>query len=676
MRTPTHFSKDRLFEALRGSFLKLSPFEAWRNPVMFSVWLGTVCLIGYGCIQASNGDLQAFDCAIIVILLLTLIFANFAEAFAESRSQAQAGALRKHQQEVSAKRLVEPNRQSAVTIIQSSLLRKGDYVLVEAGDIIPADGEVIEGVASIDESAVTGESAPVIREAGGDFNSVTGCTKVLSDSLIFQVTVNPGESFLDQMIQMVEHSSRQKTPNEQALNALLLGILALMIGVTFCLNPCLQFAGGVGLSFSMLMAFFVCVAPTTIGGLLSAVGIAGMSELLSCNIIATSRRAIEAAGDLDVLLLDKTGTITLGNRQATRFLPLERVGVRSLAEAAQLASLADETPEGRSIRVLAKEKFNLRGVELQGAACEAIPFSAQTRMSGVNIGSRKLRKGAYDAMVTFVESLGSKVPSELKGIVDDVARQGSTPLVVVEDNRILGVVELKDIVKGGIQERFDALRKMGIKTIMITGDNRLTAAAIAAEAHVDDFLSQATPADKLRLIRDYQSQGKLVAMTGDGTNDAPALAQADVAVVMNSGTQAAKEAGNMIDLDSNPTKLIEIVYIGKQILMTRGRLTTFSIASDMAKYFALLPALFGNMNPALKVFDFLHLSSPNNAILAVTLFNAFTIVGLLPFAIQKVKFKSLSTAQILWKNLLIYGIGGVLAPFLGIKAIDYILQII
>ena len=676
MRTFTHFSKDRLLEAFKRSLGKLSPLEAWGNPVMFSVWVGTFLLIGYGLWQLSQGVFDRFDWAITSILLLTLIFANFAEAFAESRSQAQASALRKHQQEVSAKRLEEPNRQSPVTVVASSVLRKGDYVLVEAGDIIPADGEVIEGVASIDESAVTGESAPVIREAGGDFNSVTGCTRVLSDSLIFQVTVNPGESFLDQMIQMVEHSSRQKTPNEQALNAFLLWMLGLMIVVTLCLNPCLRFIGDPGLSFPMLMAFFVCVAPTTIGGLLSAVGIAGMSELLNCNIIATSRRAIEAAGDLDVLLLDKTGTITLGNRQASQFLPLKTVGVRSLAEAAQLASLADETPEGRSIRVLAKEQFNLRGVELQGAACEAIPFSAQTRMSGVNIGARKLRKGAYDAIVTFVESIGGKVPAELKGIVDDVARQGSTPLVVVEHHRILGVVELKDIVKGGIQERFDALRKMGIKTIMITGDNRLTAAAIAAEAHVDDFLSQATPADKLKLIREYQAQGKLVAMTGDGTNDAPALAQADVAVVMNSGTQAAKEAGNRIDLDSNPTKLIEIVYTGKQILMMRGRLTVFSIASDMAKYFALLPALFAGMHPGLSRFDFLHLSSPQNAILSVTLLNAFTIVALLPFAIQKVKYQSLSTAQILWKNLLIYGLGGLILPFVGIKLIDCILRVL
>lgn len=676
MRTKLNFSPDRFLEALRGSFLKLNPLEAWRNPVMFSIWLGTAVLLGRTLWAASDGAAVFLDWAIITILFLTLLFANFAEAFAESRSQAQAGALRKHQQEVSAKRLEKPDRNSAITIVPSSALRKGDYVWVEAGDIIPADGEVIEGVASIDESAVTGESAPVIRESGGDFNSVTGCTKVLSDGLIFQVTVNPGESFLDQMIGMVEHASRQKTPNEQALNALLIGILGLMGVVTLCLNPCIQFAGGAGLSFSMLMAFFVCVAPTTIGGLLSAIGIAGMSELLNCNIIASSRRAIEAAGDLDVLLLDKTGTITLGNRQATRFLPLERVGVRSLAEAAQLASLADETPEGRSIRVLAKEQFNLRGVELQGAACEAIAFSAQTRMSGVNIGGRQLRKGAYDAIVAFVESKGVKAPVELKSLVDDVARQGSTPLVVVEDQQILGVVELKDIVKGGIQERFDALRKMGIRTIMITGDNRLTAAAIAAEAHVDDFLAQATPADKLKLIREYQSQGKLVAMTGDGTNDAPALAQADVAVVMNSGTQAAKEAGNMIDLDSNPTKLIEIVYIGKQILMTRGRLTTFSIASDMAKYFALLPALFGDIHPGLKIFNFMHLSSPQNAILAATLFNAFTIVALLPLALQKVTYESLSTTQLLWKNLLIYGLGGILLPFVGIKAIDLFLQII
>jgi K+-transporting ATPase ATPase B chain len=670
MRNRFDFSSQQLRNALLGALKKYSPLEVYQNPVILSVWLGTLALLIQALFKTYQHASVPFDWAMVGILAMTLFFANFAEAFAESRSQAQAGCLRQHQKEVLAKKLSGPDRHSAITMVPSTSLRKGDYVWVEAGDIIPADGEVTDGVASIDESAVTGESAPVIREAGGDFSSVTGCTRVLSDGLVFRVTVDPGESFLDQMIGMVENSSRQKTPNEKALNALLLGILILMIAVTLCLNPCVRFAGGEALSFSMLMAFFVCVAPTTIGGLLSAIGIAGMSELLNCNIIANSRRAIEAAGDLDVLLLDKTGTITLGNRQATRFWPLSHVGMRSLAEAAQMASLMDETPEGRSIRVLAKEQFNLRGYELQGAACVGIPFTAQTRMSGVDIGARQLRKGAYDAMVDFIQSAGAPVSKELKTIVDEVASQGSTPLVVSDGKQILGVVELKDIVKGGIQERFDALRKMGIKTIMITGDNPLTAAAIAAEAHVDDFLAQATPADKLKLIRDYQSQGKLVAMTGDGTNDAPALAQADVAVVMNSGTQAAKEAGNMVDLDSNPTKLIEIVYIGKQILMTRGLLTTFSIASDVAKYFALLPALFVGFNPSLKFLDVMHLSSPQNAILAATIFNAFTILLLLPLAFRKVAYRALSTHQLLWKSLLLYGGGGLLLPFIGIKFID------
>ena len=569
------------------------------------------------------------------------------------------------------------------TPLEADSLRKGDIVLVEAGDVIPADGEVIDGVASVDESAITRESAPVIRESGGDFSAVTGGTHVLSDWIVLRVAANPGETFVDRTIAMVENASRKKTPNEIALTILLVGLTLVFLLVIVTLWPYSSFAvdqAGTGsvVSMTVLVALLVCLIPTTIGGLLSAIGVAGMSRMMQANVIATSGRAVEAAGDVDVLLLDKTGTITLGNRQASSFVPAPGVTEQQLADAAQLASLADETPEGRSIVVLAKQKFNIREREMASLHATFVPFTAQTRMSGVDIAGeqqlRQLRKGAADSMKKYVEALGQPYPDEVARAVDDIARRGSTPLVVVDDGRVMGAVELKDIVKGGIKERFAELRRMGIKTVMITGDNKLTAAAIAAEAGVDDFLAEATPEDKLKLIRSYQSEGRLVAMTGDGTNDAPALAQADVAVAMNSGTQAAKEAGNMVDLDSNPTKLLEIVEIGKQMLMTRGSLTTFSISNDIAKYFAIIPAAFVGTYPQLKALDIMHLASPASAIMSAVIFNALIIVVLIPLALKGVQYRAIGAASLLRRNLLIYGLGGIILPFIGIKLIDMLLS--
>ncbi|MBP8298615.1 MAG: potassium-transporting ATPase subunit KdpB, partial [Burkholderiales bacterium] len=554
-------------------------------------------------------------------------------------------------------------------------------VLVEAGDVIPVDGEVIEGVASVDESAITGESAPVIRESGGDFSAVTGGTRVLSDWLVVRVSVNPGEAFIDRMIAMVESAKRQKTPNEIALTILLVALTIIFLIVTVTLLPFSLYSveaakAGAPVTITVLIALLVCLIPTTIGGLLSAIGVAGMSRMMQANVIATSGRAVEAAGDVDVLLLDKTGTITLGNRQAADFVPAPGVTAAQLADAAQLASLADETPEGRSIAILAKQRFNIRERDMSSLHATFVPFSAQTRMSGIDIGSRAVRKGAADAMKAHVEGLGRPFPADVARAVDDISRRGSTPLVVVDDGRVLGTIELKDIVKGGIKERFAELRRMGIRTVMITGDNKLTAAAIAAEAGVDDFLAEATPEEKLKLIRSYQAEGRLVAMTGDGTNDAPALAQADVAVAMNSGTQAAKEAGNMVDLDSNPTKLLEIVEIGKQMLMTRGSLTTFSIANDVAKYFAIIPAAFVTTYPQLKALDIMHLTSPSSAILSAVIFNALIIVFLIPLALKGVRYRAIGAALLLRRNLLIYGLGGILLPFAGIKLIDVALTVL
>lgn len=632
-------------------------------------------------VSITGGEGEApsgFILSITLWLWFTVLFANFAEALAEGRSRAQAASLRGMKRQTLAKLLQQPRHGSAWRPVPSSELLKDAVVLIEAGDLVPLDGVVIEGVASVDESAITGESAPVIREAGGDFSSVTGGTKVLSDWLVVRISVNPGESFLDRMISMVESAKRQKTPNEVALTILLVGLTFLFLLVIVTLGPysmlAVTMSGGDVVSATVLVALLVCLIPTTIGGLLSAIGVAGMSRMMSANVIATSGRAVEAAGDVDVLLLDKTGTITLGNRQASAFLPAPGVKESELADAAQLASLADETPEGRSIVVLAKQKFDLRARDLNALEASFVHFTAQTRMSGVDLaGGRRIRKGAADAIRQHIEALGGSFPPGLQIKVDEVSRRGSTPLVVCDGERALGVVELKDIVKGGIKERFAELRRMGIKTVMITGDNRLTAAAIAVEAGVDDFLAEARPEDKLQLIRDYQAQGKLVAMTGDGTNDAPALAQADVAVAMNSGTQAAKEAGNMVDLDSNPTKLIEVVEVGKQMLMTRGALTTFSVANDVAKYFAIVPAAFVATYPQLGALNVMHLSSPNSAILSAVIFNALIIVFLIPLALKGVTYRAIGAAALLNRNLLIYGLGGVLVPFAGIKVIDMLL---
>lgn len=669
-----------LQEAVLDSFKRLSPHYQIRNPVMFVVWLGSLLTTGLY-LQSLIGTGESpswFILSITLWLWFTLLFANFAEAMAEGRGKAQAAALKGLRKTVMAKKLKEPKRDALSVSVPSESLRKGDVVLVSAGDIIPGDGEVIEGVASVDESAITGESAPVIRESGGDFSAVTGGTRVLSDWLVVRVTVNPGETFLDRMIGMVEGAKRQKTPNEIALTILLVLLTLVFLLATVTLLPFSIYGvktaqAGSPVTVTVLVALLVCLIPTTIGGLLSAIGVAGMSRMMARNVLATSGKAVEAAGDVDVLLLDKTGTITLGNRQASLFVPSHGVSERELAEAALLASLADETPEGRSIVVLAKESLHQRGRDIHADGATFVHFTAQTRMSGLDWQGRSIRKGAAEAVHRHVESCDGVWSLAVQSSVDEIARRGSTPLVVAEGNRVLGVVELKDIVKGGIKERFAELRRMGIKTVMITGDNRLTAAAIAAEAGVDDFLAEATPEAKLALIRQYQQEGRLVAMTGDGTNDAPALAQADVAVAMNSGTQAAKEAGNMVDLDSNPTKLIEVVETGKQMLMTRGALTTFSIANDVAKYFAIIPAAFAATYPALDIFNIMGLATPASAILSAVIFNALIIIALIPLALKGVAYRPVGAALLLRRNLLVYGVGGLLVPFVGIKAIDLIL---
>jgi len=682
------FDPALLKPALAQSFAKLSPAVQLRNPVMFVVYVGSILtsaiwLLSFLDPATVGAEGRGFVLATSLWLWFTVLFANFAEALAEGRSKAQAASLRGLRARTWAKKLHEPRHGAQWHPQPSDELRKGDVVLVETGDMVPLDGTVIEGVASVDESAITGESAPVIRESGGDFSAVTGGTRVLSDWLIVRIDVNPGESFLDRMISMVEGAKRQKTPNEIALTILLIALTLVFLGVTATLLPYSIFsvgAAGAGtvVSITALVALLVCLIPTTIGGLLSAIGVAGMSRMMQANVIATSGRAVEAAGDVDVLLLDKTGTITLGNRQASDFLPAPGVSEALLADAAQLASLADETPEGRSIVVLAKQKFNLRERALGELHAHFIAFTAQTRMSGADFGdadkpSRSIRKGAASAVRAWVEAQGGQFPFAVTQAAEEVARRGSTPLVVADGAKVLGVVELKDIVKGGIKERFAELRRMGIKTVMITGDNRLTAAAIAAEAGVDDFLAEATPEAKLKMIRDYQGEGRLVAMTGDGTNDAPALAQADVAVAMNTGTQAAKEAGNMVDLDSNPTKLLEVVETGKQLLMTRGALTTFSIANDVAKYFAIIPAMFIGVYPQLAALNVMKLASPASAILSAVIFNALIIIALIPLALKGVRYRAIGAAALLRRNLWIYGFGGILVPFVGIKAIDLLL---
>jgi K+-transporting ATPase ATPase B chain len=659
------------------AFAKLNPRNQLRNPVMFVVFVCSILTTALG-IQALGGHGEApagFVLAVSVWLWFTVLFANFAEAMAEGRGKAQADALRNARGDVLATVLLDPSDHLSITVVPAHALRRGQVFIVQAGRIIACDGEVIQGVASVDESAITGESAPVIRESGGDRSAVTGGTRVLSDWLVVRVTADPGETFLDRMIAMVEGAKRQKTPNEIALAILLAALTIIFLLATATLVPFSAWAvqatgAGTPISITVCCALLVCLIPTTIGGLLSAIGIAGMDRMTQKNVVAMSGRAVEAAGDVDVLLLDKTGTITLGNRQATTFLPAPGVTEARLADAAQLASLADETPEGRSIVILAKEKHGLRERDVTALGASFVPFSAQTRMSGVNLDGREVRKGAADAVLAFVRAQGAEFPDAVRVDVERVARAGSTPLVVADGAQVLGVVELKDIVKGGIRERFQQLRAMGIQTIMITGDNPLTAAAIAAEAGVDDFLAEATPEAKLVLIREKQSGGRLVAMTGDGTNDAPALAQADVAVAMNSGTQAAKEAGNMVDLDSNPTKLIEIVETGKQLLMTRGALTTFSVSNDVAKYFAIIPAAFAGTYPALRALDVMHLATPQSAILSAVIFNALVIIALIPLALRGVRYRPLGAAVALRQHLLIYGLGGLIVPFAGIKLID------
>ena len=676
-KTFTLFDPALAVPAIADAFRKLNPAVQWRNPVMFVVYVGSI-LTTILWLQALGGQGEApagFILMITIWLWFTVLFANFAEALAEGRSKAQAASLRGLKKETWAKKLLEPKHDAKWVMTPASELRKDHVVLIQAHETIPADGEVIEGVASVDESAITGESAPVIRESGGDFSAVTGGTRVLSDWIVVRVTVNPGETFVDRMIAMVENAKRQKTPNEIALTILLVALTIVFLGVVVTLLPFSMFSvdvagSGTPISITVLIALLVCLIPTTIAGLLSAIGVAGMSRMMQANVIATSGRAVEAAGDVDVLLMDKTGTITLGNRQASAFLPADDVSEAELADAAQLASLADETPEGRSVVVLAKQRYQIRERDIHALDAHFVHFSAHTRMSGVDMAGRQVRKGAADAIKKHVEALGGKFPPSVSGYVEEVARRGSTPLVVADGTRVMGVIELKDIVKGGIKERFAELRKMGIKTVMVTGDNRITAAAIAAEAGVDDFLPEATPEAKLALIREYQAEGRLVAMTGDGTNDAPALAQADVAVAMNTGTQAAKEAGNMVDLDSNPTKLIEVVETGKQMLMTRGSLTTFSIANDIAKYFAIIPAAFVTTYPQLAALNVMGLASPASAILSAVIFNALIIVFLIPLALKGVKYRPLGAATLLRQNLAIYGLGGVIVPFIGIKLID------
>jgi K+-transporting ATPase ATPase B chain len=648
---------------------KLDPRVMMRNPVMLVVEVGSVLTTALliANLATHRGHL-GFNLQITLWLWFTVIFANFAEAMAEGRGKAQADALRQAKSETIAYRVVK----GAVEETPSSQLRVGDVVRIVAGQMIPGDGEVIEGVASVDESAITGESAPVIREAGGDRSAVTGGTRVLSDIITVRITSNPGETFLDRMIALVEGAERQKTPNEIALNILLAGLTIIFLLAVVTLQPFAVYSGAPQTIF-VLISLLVCLIPTTIGGLLSAIGIAGMDRLVQHNVLAMSGRAVEAAGDVNTLLLDKTGTITIGNRQASEFIAAAGIKLEQLADAAQLSSLSDETPEGRSIVVLAKEKFNLRGRELSSLNAEFVPFSATTRMSGIEVEGRSIRKGAVDAISGYLLKHGSRMPAEVQAAVETIARSGGTPLVVAENGRALGVIHLKDVVKGGMRERFEQLRAMGIRTVMITGDNPLTAAAIAREAGVDDFLAEAKPKDKMDLIRREQADGKLVAMTGDGTNDAPALAQADVGVAMNSGTQAAKEAGNMVDLDSNPTKLIEIVAIGKQLLMTRGALTTFSISNDVAKYFAIIPAMFAGVFPVLNALNIMHLHNAESAVLSAVIFNALIIVGLIPLALRGVGYRPMSAASLLRRNLLVYGCGGIIVPFIGIKLIDIVI---
>jgi len=659
--------------ALVDALVKLNPRTMMKNPVMFVVEIGSVITSIYLFRDiAAHKHALGFDLQITLWLWFTVLFANFAEAMAEGRGKAQADALRRAKSETTAVRYLANGQTEEVP---SSQLRSGDLCFIIAGSMIPGDGEVVEGVASVDESAITGESAPVIREAGGDRSAVTGGTRVLSDQIKVKITSNPGETFLDRMIALVEGAERQKTPNEIALNILLAGLTIIFLLAVVTLQPIAIYSTAPQTVF-VLISLLVCLIPTTIGGLLSAIGIAGMDRLVQHNVLAMSGRAVEAAGDVNTLLLDKTGTITLGNRQASEFIPAPGVSKDQLADAAQLSSLPDETPEGRSIVVLAKEMYGLRGRELSELQAEFVPFSAVTRMSGVNMDGRIIRKGSTDAIAAFLKENGGSLPDEVRVAVETVARSGGTPLVVAENRQALGVIHLKDIVKGGMKERFAQLRSMGIKTIMITGDNPLTAAAIAREAGVDDFLAEAKPKDKMDLIKREQAEGKLVAMTGDGTNDAPALAQADVGVAMNTGTQAAKEAGNMVDLDSNPTKLIEIVEIGKQLLMTRGALTTFSIANDVAKYFAIIPAMFAATFPVLNALNIMHLKTPQSAILSAVIFNALIIVGLIPLALRGVGYKAMSAEALLRRNLILYGVGGIIAPFLGIKLIDIIITAI
>jgi len=660
-------------QALIGSVKKLNPKTMLKNPVMFVVEIGALFLtfkLILSLIGGGNNSL-GFEIQITLWLWFTVLFANFAEAMAEGRGKAQADTLRKSKTETNAKRF---NSNGEIELIAAPELRKGDVIFVDAGEFIAGDGEVIEGVASVDESAITGESAPVIRESGGDRSAVTGGTRVLSDWIKVRISSNPGETFIDRMIALVEGAARQKTPNEIALNILLAGLTIIFLLAVVTLQPFAIYSGAAQTIF-VLISLLVCLIPTTIGGLLSAIGIAGMDRLIQHNVLAMSGRAVEAAGDVNTLLLDKTGTITLGNRQASEFIPLNGIGETQLADAAQLSSLADETPEGRSIVVLAKEKYGLRAREIHelGLAHEFVPFTAQTRMSGVNFNGREIRKGAVDAIEKYVNGNGNQTSNELREVVEKIAKAGGTPLVVADNQKPLGVIYLKDIVKSGMRERFKQLRQMGIKTVMITGDNPLTAASIANEAGVDDFLAEATPEDKMALIKREQADGKLVAMTGDGTNDAPALAQADVGVAMNTGTQAAKEAGNMVDLDSDPTKLIEVVEIGKQLLMTRGALTTFSIANDVAKYFAIIPAMFAATFPVLNALNIMNLATPQSAILSAVIFNALVIIGLIPLALRGVKYRAMSASSLLKRNLLIYGLGGLIAPFVGIKIIDLII---
>lgn len=672
--------KKMLGRAIKDSFIKLNPKTQVQNPVMLLVYISAILTTGlwivslFGLKDASSG----YTLAIAIILWFTCIFANFAEAIAEGRGKAQADALRASKKDVEAHKIPSADKKEQITAVSSVLLKKGDIVIVKAGEQIPGDGEVIEGAASVDESAITGESAPVIREAGGDRSAVTGGTTVLSDWIVVQITNEAGESFLDKMIAMVEGASRKKTPNEIALQIFLVALSIIFILVTVSLYTYSIFsAKQAGIdnptSVTTLVALLVCLAPTTIGALLSAIGIAGMSRLNQANVLAMSGRAIEAAGDVDILMLDKTGTITLGNRKASAFIPVDGASEQELADAAQLSSLADETPEGRSVVILAKEKFNIRGRELSDKNMTFIPFTAKTRMSGVDYDGNEIRKGAADTMQEYVTENGGIYSNECDRIVKEIANQGGTPLVVAKNHKILGVIHLKDIIKQGVKEKFADLRKMGIKTIMITGDNPMTAAAIAAEAGVDDFLAEATPEGKLHMIRDFQTKGHLVAMTGDGTNDAPALAQADVAVAMNTGTQAAKEAGNMVDLDSSPTKLIDIVRIGKQLLMTRGSLTTFSIANDVAKYFAIIPALFTGLYPGLSALNIMGLHSPQSAVLSAIIYNALIIIALIPLALKGVKYREVPAGKLLSRNLLIYGLGGFAAPFIFIKLIDMLL---